>query len=362
MARSTGYLASAHHGLHRTLYERLGPRYLRLDVASVLVLLHVVALGGMGVTLLYVHMSTEEFLRLVIASQLLFAGVTFVAWRVARGQLTPIEAWLQDRKNGDVHSAWRSAVRFPFSAVHSTPVLLAAAAACLVWDTYAAAELGVDWTSVAVLAAGSAITFLYWMMLAFLSLEHGFRPAIDELAAALPEEPPLPSPRISLRLRLLSALPAINVITGVVVAGVFPGRGGVRDLAIGIGAALAVSASVSLWLTNLLTDSVVAPVARLREAAERVGEGELDVRIPVSSGDETGELARSFNGIVRGLKRRERLREAFGAYVDPELAERVEKESVVSPATRSKRRSCSQTCVVLPRSRNMRRHGRSFRD
>ena len=328
MPGSTGYLAAAHHGLHRRLYERLGARYLRLDVASVLVLLHVVALGGMGVTVLYVDMSAADFLRLVIASQLLFLVVTIVAWRVARARLVPIEAWLSDDQDADVDLAWRNAVGFPFSVVHSIPVLLAAVAACLVWDAYATAELGVGWTSVAVLAAGSAITFLYWLMLAFLSLEHGFRPAVDQLATALTEEPPLPSPRISLRLRLLSALPAINIITGVVVAAVFPGRGGVRDLAIGIGAALAVSASVSLWLTNLLTDSVVAPVTRLREAAERVGEGELDIRIPVSSGDETGELARSFNEMVRGLKRRERLREAFGAYVDPELADRVEKESV----------------------------------
>ena len=39
--------------------------------------------------------------------------------------------------------------------------------------------------------------------------------------------------------------------------------------------------------------------------------------------DETGELAASFNAMVAGLGERERLREAFGAFVDPALTERV---------------------------------------
>ena len=42
--------------------------------------------------------------------------------------------------------------------------------------------------------------------------------------------------------------------------------------------------------------------------------------------DETGRLAQSFNMMVEGLDERDRLREAFGAYVDPGLAERVLRE------------------------------------
>jgi class 3 adenylate cyclase len=47
------------------------------------------------------------------------------------------------------------------------------------------------------------------------------------------------------------------------------------------------------------------------------------VRVPVVSTDETGELAAAFNSMVRGLRERERLHEAFGAFVDPSLTERV---------------------------------------
>jgi adenylate cyclase len=48
--------------------------------------------------------------------------------------------------------------------------------------------------------------------------------------------------------------------------------------------------------------------------------------VPVGSADETGALTRSFNRMVSGLEERERLREAFGTFVDPDLAERVARD------------------------------------
>ncbi len=62
---------------------------------------------------------------------------------------------------------------------------------------------------------------------------------------------------------------------------------------------LAVAVTVALWLANRL----VAPIARLAEATERVGGGDFDARVPVrGSPDELGTLARAFNRMTGQLK------------------------------------------------------------
>ena len=62
---------------------------------------------------------------------------------------------------------------------------------------------------------------------------------------------------------------------------------------------LAVAVWFALWLANRL----VAPIARLALAAERVGAGDLDARVPVrGSPDEIGTLARAFNRMTSQLK------------------------------------------------------------
>jgi adenylate cyclase len=102
------------------------------------------------------------------------------------------------------------------------------------------------------------------------------------------------------------------------------------DDASGIALALLGSAAaailVSSWLIAFLSASIVTPITQLREANRKVAAGDYSVRVPVASTDESGELARSFNEMAMGLEERERLRDAFGAYVDPELAERVRRE------------------------------------
>src|SRR5205823_12258832 len=76
-------------------------------------------------------------------------------------------------------------------------------------------------------------------------------------------------------------------------------------------------------MIDLLSDSVVAPIVELERATKRVRKGDLEARVPVFSTDETGNLARSFNEMVAGLAERERIREAFGTYVDREVAEHI---------------------------------------
>jgi two-component system nitrogen regulation sensor histidine kinase NtrY len=61
--------------------------------------------------------------------------------------------------------------------------------------------------------------------------------------------------------------------------------------------------AVAIWFALWLANRLVAPIARLALAAERVGQGDLDARVPLrGSPDEIGTLARAFNRMTSQLK------------------------------------------------------------
>ena len=66
--------------------------------------------------------------------------------------------------------------------------------------------------------------------------------------------------------------------------------------------------------------SLLQPIGNLSRAMTKVAEGNLDIRVPVTSNDEVGELTGQFNTMVEGLREREQIRETFGRYVDESVA------------------------------------------
>ncbi|HOT30330.1 MAG TPA: adenylate/guanylate cyclase domain-containing protein [Candidatus Ozemobacteraceae bacterium] len=72
-------------------------------------------------------------------------------------------------------------------------------------------------------------------------------------------------------------------------------------------------------LGGALAGSLLAPIRRMDRAVQRVGTGNLDVQLPVTSQDEFGRLSGTFNTMVRGLRERERMR----AYVSETVLEAV---------------------------------------
>jgi class 3 adenylate cyclase len=146
---------------------------------------------------------------------------------------------------------------------------------------------------------------------------------LEDAARQLPEDAPLDGGP-SLKVRLLVGLPLLNIITGVVVAGLSNNsREGLAALGLDVGVAVVVAFTIAFELTLLLTRSIVGPLRDLEAATKRVAAGDLRTRVPVTSTDETGRLAQAFNRMVAGLQERETLHEAFGAYVDPGVTERV---------------------------------------
>lgn len=86
------------------------------------------------------------------------------------------------------------------------------------------------------------------------------------------------------------------------------------------------AATVGLFALVVAVRSVAAPLAAIRGALEQVEHGRFDSRVAVDDGSEVGLLEAGFNRMAAGLGERELLREAFGAYVDPDLANRVMRE------------------------------------
>ena len=122
-----------------------------------------------------------------------------------------------------------------------------------------------------------------------------------------------------LRVRLLAVLPMINVITG------WSSRpsAGADSLGVAVLAAIGVATTISLELTILLSRSILRRSPTCSGRPTKVAEGDFDAAVPVTTADEIGELAASFNGMVTGLRERERIREAFGTYLDEEVAEYI---------------------------------------
>jgi adenylate cyclase len=72
--------------------------------------------------------------------------------------------------------------------------------------------------------------------------------------------------------------------------------------------------------------SVAQPLDVVAQSLERVERGELDARVEVDDGSEVGQVQAGFNRMAAGLEERERIRAAFGTYLDREVAEHILRE------------------------------------
>ncbi|HXE45486.1 MAG TPA: adenylate/guanylate cyclase domain-containing protein [Conexibacter sp.] len=309
----------------RYAYRRLGRRYPLLVVALQFQLAYLVVLGGLALLRLYQPMSDGDFVALLVVAELLVALDNVSSILLARRLLAPVDAWLNGaRDRASTTDAWRALALMPSMyarRVRTVPILLV----IVPFGVFATAQLGLSaWAGLAIFA-GMLLTLLYGALFRFFAMESLLRPVLADVALSLSDDFDPGRGGVPLRRRLLVGLPAINVLTGAIVAGIELNRHGARlsDLGPAVVVAVVLAFTISLELTILLSRSIFGPLEALREATERVRQGDLRTRVPVVSADETGRLARSFNDMVAGLQERERLHEAFGAYVGPSVAEMV---------------------------------------
>lgn len=311
------------------LYGRLGGWYFVAYAIFEAVSALAVTAGAIAIIGLYGNDSTGEYLHiLLVAWACVAVALSWGAWKVRRFA-RPLLDWRRSGcgRKGAV-AAWRTAIGLPVRFVEATAWLsiFLVALPVAVWATL---EYDISYYNGAIIFAASLVAIAYAVILHFFASEMMLRPAVRQVAAELPDDFDGRHAGTPLRWRLLAALPLINVITGVVVAGLTREAGSLRDLGADVILAVGVAFSLSLALTLLVARSVVAPVRELLAATERVQEGDLSARVPLTSGDELGTLSSSFNTMLVGLGERATLREALGTYVNPEIAERVLEEGTL---------------------------------
>jgi two-component system NtrC family sensor kinase len=84
------------------------------------------------------------------------------------------------------------------------------------------------------------------------------------------------------------------------------------------GAVVAVCASALF-----LSITVHRPVQRLREGTRQISAGRFDYRIPLTSGDELGELARAFNEMTESLQKAEQERRLWSQTLEKRVEEKT---------------------------------------
>jgi adenylate cyclase len=80
--------------------------------------------------------------------------------------------------------------------------------------------------------------------------------------------------------------------------------------------------SVGLFVSLIAISSrgFLGPIRRIAAAMDAIAEGDLDIHVPIETGDVLGILGEHLNDMVNRLRERFHLEAAFGKFVDPSLA------------------------------------------
>jgi adenylate cyclase len=87
-------------------------------------------------------------------------------------------------------------------------------------------------------------------------------------------------------------------------------------------ALVVVSVGGAVGLATMLS----RPIFRLVQGTKAIAEGNFQIALPVTSGDELGTLTESFNQMARSLREKEMIKRAFTRYVAREVVEEVLKD------------------------------------
>lgn len=116
---------------------------------------------------------------------------------------------------------------------------------------------------------------------------------------------------------LFVSFAAMTLLAGDIAS--YEGERLLREASLDLTASIVGAATIYYWISRALT----LPLARLDLGMGRVADGDLSVRLPVTSDDEVGRAISGFNEMVDGLAERQYIRDTFGKYVSESVADAI---------------------------------------
>jgi adenylate cyclase len=241
-----------------------------------------------------------------------------------RRQLSELTDWLRSEGAPDAHIR-RQVVRAPL-LLFEVQIALWLAAALL----FGVLNLAFSPTLSAIVAPTIAITGITTGACAYLLAERILRtPASRALADEDPGQVAVPgvATRAVLAWAFGTAAPVLGLVT-VGIASLAGAPASATQLKVVIVVLGAIAVVVGLLAVSLAARATADPIDNVRGALQRIQRGDFDARVPVYDGTQIGRLQLGFNRMAEGLDERERIRDTFGSYVDPAVAERILDEGV----------------------------------
>jgi adenylate cyclase len=254
---------------------------------------------------------------LVAAGYILLAIVTGAL--AGRRQLSELADWLRSERPPDARIR-REVVRAPLRLFNMQLALWLAAALL-----FGVLNLIFSPALSAIVAPTIAITGITTGACAYLLAERILR---TPASLALADEDPgrVAVPGVATRAVLAWAFGTAAPVLGLVIVGIAGLAGApasATQLKVVIVVLGAIALVVGLLAVSLAARATADPIDNVRGALERIQRGDFDARVSVYDGTQIGRLQLGFNRMAEGLAERERIRDTFGSYVDPAVAERI---------------------------------------
>ncbi|MBJ8342024.1 adenylate/guanylate cyclase domain-containing protein [Antrihabitans sp. YC3-6] len=307
------------------LYEVGGVRFVKRSLFGIQGFGFVVTMfTSFFVLPMYLPTSLGERVFLAVGAFASGASEGVLAIWLMRPALNQLETWNRTRDPSTARATWDVVARAPLLPVRSVATYGLVTALVVAWTVAAQWKMDLDRVSVAALFVGSGLVWFFWIAVRLFAAERLLQPALAQIGIVMLEHdaPVSSAVHVSLTRRLLITVTGITVVAGTVVTGIVGDRTP-QSLLLGIAASIGVTIAVTSWLMIPLARSITRPLSQLRAALTKVGQGDLDTTVAEVSADEIGSLAMSFNAMVVGLRERDRIRDTFGAYVDPAVAEHI---------------------------------------